>query len=165
MFFWMLQQTTNEQAPIFYTVRYICHWKGGAIIVTSDLQWHVSMATNTNMSCSTLSSLQPDEKWNWKIDESQMNEEEHYLLPTWVQKITFLTFQLWLVVVWYEGCPWQHLTALLKLNLPAEFLAIFYRRDVCLISRLVGAKIRWISHTEIYIWVHVCVHLKMVDFQ
>ena len=27
-------------------------------------------------------------------------------------------------------------------TLPAEFLAIFYRRDVCLISRVVGAKIR-----------------------
>ena len=55
-----------------------------------------------------------------------------------------------LVVVCYEGCPWQHLRnspfkAAVRFcfeTLPAEFLAIFHHQDVSLISRLAGAKIR-----------------------
>ena len=152
MFFWMLQQTTDEQAPIFYTIRYTCHWKGGAIIVTFDLQWHVSMATNTNMYCSTLSAWwEVKMKHRWKLNEwrgtlstPNLSSENNFADVSTMVSGTLI----WGLSMAASDSPFKAAVRFCFKTLPAEFLAIFYRRDVCLISRVVGAKIRWISHTE-----------------
>ena len=151
----MLQQTTNEQAPIFYTIRYICHWKGGAIIVTFDLQWHVSMATNTNMSCSILflhyslmrSETETMMKVKWmkrNISTPNLSSENNFADVSTMVSGTLI----WGLSMAASDSPFKAAVRFCFKTLPAEFLAIFYRRDVCLISRVVGAKIRWISHTE-----------------